>query len=111
MKLFRRFWEDKVSLILFVIFILALIGYFTKELNVTPLLAGFGAGYIMFRINEKGKFFDKIREEYPEVAVEIGIPSIFKKPFFYGIFSMVINIIILLGTLFMLGLVAYKFIF
>lgn len=110
MKIIKRFWEDKVSLIMFTIFIFATIGYFTKELNVTPLLGSFGALYMLFQINEKGKFFDKLREKYPEVATEVGIPSTFKK-YNYGIFSLIVNIIIFLGTLFLLGIVAYKFIF
>jgi len=109
MKPIKRLWEDKVSLSLFLLFVFGTIGFFTKELNVTAMLGPFGALYIMFQVNEKGKFFDKLRADHDTVASEMGVGGIFKyRP---TIFARIINLIMLLGFIFMLGLVAYKFIF
>ena len=102
----KRLWKDKISLILLILSIFIIIGFFTKELNVP--FEVFFVLYIIYQVNEKGVFFDKVREDYPNAATELGIAENYRRR--KSVMFIIGDIVILLGTVLILTLVAIKFI-
>jgi len=80
MKIFKYLWRDKVSLILFIIAVLSVIGHFTKDLNMTPFLGGILALNIIFNINEQGRFFDRLYDLTVRFPMFNGILSLLGLP-------------------------------
>jgi hypothetical protein len=107
MTILKRMWNDKVSLLLFIYAIFITIGFFTKDLNL-PFEGAF-ALYILFQVNERGVFFDKLRENFPEAAEEMGVGP--KRKFKQSTFTTIVNIIILLGFSYLLYISARNLIF
>ena len=103
------FWRDKVSLILLVVFIAMGIGYFSAEKNYTPALF-MAALYIIASVIEKGKLMDFLIENSKTIKVreELQLPlSIYSKKE-WTTFEMIVQIIIMLGTVITLVLAVFS---
>ena len=117
-NLLKYFWNDKVSLALFIVSLCMLIGWFTKGLDMTPFLAGVLCLYIIFQTNERGRFFDNfyyVLSKFPAfrgITAALGLPptnrQIKQKR---NLLEIIVLTIIVLGSLFMLGAVIYVLIF
>jgi len=75
MDFLRRFLRDKVSLVLLIVFMVAGIGYFTGADRMGSPLLLIAALYLVYTVNESGKFFERLQElgdKYPGLLHDLG---------------------------------------
>ena len=108
MILHKAMWSDKVSLILFILFVFAGTGYFTKDLNATPILF-IAALNIVYHVREKYLFALNLLDKHEDVAAEMGISTPRKRK--RTLMANIIVIIILSGFVVGLGFIGYTLIF
>lgn len=114
-RFFKALVSDTVSLILLILCILAVIGYYTKDLNMTPFLAIMALN-IIFNVNEKSRFIENVIEigSQPQyqgfltlLNLNIGIFRRRKKNWF----EILVISLIIIGTAVMMVIVGKEFIF
>ena len=105
-RFFRALGNDPVSLILLLLCIIAVVGYYVKELNFTPFLAIIALN-IIFDVNEKSKFIERLKKLDIDLSF-LGTNDPTRELLF---FEKVVLGFILLGGLVILGFVTYYLVF
>ena len=114
-KLFTYLWNDKPSMWLWFIFLVAAIGYAKTDLTITALL-GMAVLNIMFMVLGRGKFIDSVikycnENDEEDLLIELNIKTGGKRIYDRSIFETIVLVILLLGGIFMAGAIVYTFIF
>jgi len=112
-KFFKYLWNDKPSMWLWFIFIVAGIGYADTDLTATGLLL-IAAGNITFMVNGRGRFTDAILEYSSKFSLDgllnyLNLRPSGKRIFDRSIFDWVIIIIMILAGLFFAVMIVYQF--
>ena len=111
MRIFKYFWYDKVSLILLLLFIAMGVAYFIQLANYTYVLL-MAALNIVFMVNERGRFVDKVKyvlRDNPQFLQTLKIQNIggYQEP----LFPRIVKAFILIASGILIGFVLYKLMF
>ena len=110
MDFLKRFWNDKVSLILLIVFMVAGIGYFTGADSMGSPLLFIAALNVVYSVNESGRFLQRLQDlegEYPGLLHDLGLHEYHHKKHWFEIF---VQVLIYLGSLFVIGAIIAEFI-
>lgn len=107
MIIHKALWNSKMTTMLVVLLIASGIGFFTKGANNTPIVF-LPAAYLLFSARDKYVFMSRLKEDYPDAAVGMGVSPEFNFP--KTLFSKIINTLILAGFISTIVFFCIKFI-